>query len=65
MPEVIRTNPAAPEVTILAGRRGGEPLGSISVPVRDAVAAPTVMSLIMSDFSWVEKGTTIDFNIVQ
>lgn len=65
MPEVIRTNPAGPEISILSGRRGGEPVGSIAIPVRDAVAAQTVMSLLMSNFQWLPKGKMVDYNIVQ
>jgi glycosyl transferase family 2 len=60
------SNPAAPEITVFHGyREGGEPVGSICLPVRDAVKAPTVTSLLMSDWAWIPKGKTVDYNLVQ
>lgn len=62
---MVVANPAAPEVTVYQGRHPGEPVGSIAVPVRDAIKAPTFMSLMLTDWSFLPKDKTTDFNIVQ
>jgi hypothetical protein len=67
LPEIVRleSNPSTGVMQAFAARHQGIPIGSVALPVRDHVNAATVTSLIMSDFSWVPKGKTVSFNIIQ
>jgi hypothetical protein len=66
VPEIVRLEKApGPSMEVFQMRRGGEPIGSICLPVRDHLNAATVTSLVMTDFTWLPKGSTVDHNIVQ
>lgn len=66
MPEVVRLEKQPqPPMELFSMRRDGEPIGTIVIPTRDHMNAATVTSLVMTDFRWLPKGTTVDHNIVQ
>jgi hypothetical protein len=45
----------------------GEPLGTISIPVRDHISAATATALLMTDLSreWIPEGKTVERHIIQ
>ena len=65
-PEVVRLE-QYPGTTMeyFTGHRDGEPIGTIAIPVRDHVNAATMTSVVMTDFSWLPPGKTVDHHIVQ
>jgi hypothetical protein len=66
VPEIVRLEKSpGPSMEVFGMRRNGEPIGSICLPVRDHLNAATVTSLVMTDFTWLPKGMTVDHNIVQ
>lgn len=43
----------------------GESIGSIAIPVRDHLSAATTSSLLMTDYSWLAQGQSIDRQLIQ
>lgn len=65
-PQVVKLE-RAPGTTIeyLVADRGDDVLGTMAVPVRGDVSPQTVISLLMTDFSWMPPGKTVHHHLVK
>jgi hypothetical protein len=54
-------------MTMYRMTRPGDPIGTISLPVRDHISAATATSLLMTDLSreWIPEGKTVERHIIQ
>lgn len=64
MPRIVNDGPA-PDVTVYGMHSEGQDIGTLAIPVRDHVSASTTTSLVMSDYSFLREGQTVERLIVQ
>lgn len=64
MPRIVNDGPG-PSLDVYTMQSEGEDIGTIAIPVRDHLNAATATSLVMTDFSWLGPGETVQRLIVQ
>src|SRR6478752_160362 len=66
MPEIVRLEKAPqPSMDVFSMKRKGTVLGTVCVVSRDQINAQTVTSIVMTDFSWLPKGSTVNHVIIR
>ena len=66
MPEIVRLEHAPqPSMDVFTMSRPGKVLGTVCIVSRDHINAQTVTSLVMTDFSWVPPGFTVNHVIIR
>jgi len=64
VPRIVNDGPA-PDLAVYTMHSEGTDIGTIAIPVRDQVNAATTTSLVMTDYSFLQQGQTIERLIVQ
>jgi hypothetical protein len=66
VPQVVRLEEAPGSgLQFLQGHREGEPVGTIAIPTRDKVSAQLFISLMNTDWSFLDPGHPINWSVVQ